>query len=274
MEGEAIMLDVRKSTVDSRINYYAPTVERPQIFAGDYSRNEVSYDPRVMPIADGSALQGETDLDREGFRLVRHRSAVTDFDDVAQYEQVYKPEIAALLLTVTGADHVALIGSGAVRRSAGPRGPDGDDTTTPVHFPHVDASDIGIQGLLDLCLPDRPTGVKRWAFYNSWRQLSIPPVDEPLAICDARSVAPDDLVPYDSYFPDGMAIESLMLRHNPDHRWTFFSRMGRDDLLIFKTNDSDGTKARFVPHSAFSDDRFADRAIRASVELRAYACWF
>lgn len=270
----------RPNTVLGRINYHGVMTGRPQIFAGDYSRNVTSYAPRDMEIRDGSARPTETDLDREGFRLVRHHSTVTDFADARQYDAVYKAEVATLLRELTGADHISLVGGGAIRRSARADGPRPDDQVTPVHFPHIDASDVGIHRLLDVSLPDRPQQVRRWAFYNTWRQLSEAPVDEPLAVCDARTIAAHDLVPYESHFPRSKmpesftTIESLMLRHNDAHRWTFFSRMSQDDLLIFKTNDSDPSKAHFVPHTAFYNTTIADPTPRTSIELRAYACWF
>ncbi len=261
-------------TVDGKINFCRPDGGRSKVFAGEYARNTSKHEPHLVTIVDGSVPPADTELDREGFRLVRHQSAVTDFDDAEQYENIYKPEIARLMLELTGGDHVELLGTCVVRRSPGITGIDRDDTTRPVHFPHIDASDTGIYGLLDFNMPERPRKVKRWAFYNTWRQLAVAPVDEPLAVCDARSIRREDLRPYDSYFPNGMAFESLMLCHNEEQRWTFFSKMSRDDLLIFKTNDSDPDKAHFVPHTAFADTTNQNPSPRISTELRAYVCWF
>lgn len=261
-------------TVRGKIHFYGPGDGRPKVFAGDYARNTAKLETHTIPIRDGSIYPAETDLDREGFLLARHQSAVTNFDDLEQYENIYKPEVASLLLKLTGGDNVVLMGNGAVRRSAGVTGVDRDDTTRPVHFPHIDASDTGIHDLLDHNMPDRPKDVTRWAFYNTWRQLAACPVDEPLAVCDAQTVQQDDLMPTDSRFPDGFEYETYMLRYNEAQRWTYFSKMGQDDLLIFKANDSDPTKARHVPHTAFFDATHPNASPRISIELRAYVCWF
>ena len=64
------------------------------------------------------------------------------------------------------------------------------------------------------------------------------------------------------------------MRHNPAHRWNYFSGMTRDEALVFKTNDSDPAEPHHIPHSAFDDPNCpADVAPRASIEMRAVAYW-
>jgi hypothetical protein len=65
------------------------------------------------------------------------------------------------------------------------------------------------------------------------------------------------------------------VRHNPEHRWHYFSGMTRDEALIFKTNDSDRAQPHCVPHSAFSDPSCPKGVpTRASIEMRGIAYWF
>ena len=48
--------------------------------------------------------------------------------------------------------------------------------------------------------------VARYAHYNVWRAFSGAPQDVPLALCDRRSVARDDLIVADAIFdPPGAA---------------------------------------------------------------------
>ena len=101
----------------------------------------------------------------------------------------------------------------------------------------------------------------------------------PLAVCDARTVAAGDLVPADARFDrDGTvrwSFEALLLRHNPAHRWAFFSNMLRDDVLVFKRHDTDLREPHHVPHSAFTDARVpTGTPPRASIEMRTIAYWF
>ena len=42
--------------------------------------------------------------------------------------------------------------------------------------------------------------------------------DRPLALCDSRSVPPEDLVPTDRIIPDRVG-EVYYLTYNPDHKW-------------------------------------------------------
>jgi len=59
------------------------------------------------------------------------------------------------------------------------------------------------------------------------------------------------------------------------HRWYWFPDMHPDEALVFKTHDSDRTRAHCVPHVAFDHSACpAHAAPRASIEMRALALWF
>jgi hypothetical protein len=93
-------------------------------------------------------------------------------------------------------------------------------------------------------------------------------------------VRPEDLVPasFDGRYP-GMpesewypAITYFHLAHHPDQRWYYFSDMQPDEVAVFKQWDTDGRRARWVPHSAFDDPTSRpDPVPRASIEVRALA---
>ncbi len=126
---------------------------------------------------------------------------------------------------------------------------------------------------------ERPIPYRRFCHYNVWRVISPPPQDVPLAVCDARTLSPEDLILADAVFdavdaPE-WSFEGLVVGYSPRHRWSYFSDMTRDEALIFKTNDSDPTKAHHVPHSAFDDPSCPPGVEpRASIEMRACAYWF
>jgi hypothetical protein len=71
--------------VVGELNYMAPMDERPRYLAYDpepgEQRSNMTYDPHRMPIYDMRPIQHELDLDREGFALIEHRTAVRDFWD-------------------------------------------------------------------------------------------------------------------------------------------------------------------------------------------------
>lgn len=53
---------------------------------------------------------------------------------------------------------------------------------------------------------------------STWRTLVPALEDRPLALCDCRSVDPNDLVAADRIIPDRVG-EVYYLTHNPKHRW-------------------------------------------------------
>ena len=90
----------------------------------------------------------------------------------------------------------------------------------------------------------------------------------PLAVCDARSVAPQDLIASDLVFRDRRG-ETYNLVYNPTQRW-FYAPATRTDEECFDSRD-DGAVARFAPHTAFADPTAPqDAPPRESIELRTF----
>ena len=94
---------------------------------------------------------------------------------------------------------------------------------------------------------------RRFAIVNVWRPIRGPLRDAPLALCDAQSVAPGDLVAADLVYRDRIG-ENYLMRYRPGHRWFYVPEMRADEVLLLKCYDSaeDG-RTRFVPHTAFTD---------------------
>ena len=95
-------------------------------------------------------------------------------------------------------------------------------------------------------------------------------------MCDARTIRPDHEVPVvavTAYRGGGeLAFETTGYLHDPDHRWCWFPDMTPDEVLVFKTHDSDPHRAHRVAHSAFTDPSCPPGTpTRASVEIRALA---
>ena len=93
-----------------------------------------------------------------------------------------------------------------------------------------------------------------------WRPIATVVVSEPLAICDARSVAETDLIATERRHPNRVG-ETYTLSYNPGHRWYYFPKMQRDEAIVFKVYDSAiGDHARFTAHSSFNDPQTPDAA--------------
>ena len=129
------------------------------------------------------------------------------------------------------------------------------------------------QRIRDL-LPDEAESLlgKRYVFINAWRPISHVVIDRPLALCDAASFTDDDLIMTDLVYEDRTG-EIASVRHSPNHRWVFFSRMTPDEMVLIKCHDTarDG-RARISFHSAFDDPNTpAGMEPRQSIEIRTIA---
>jgi hypothetical protein len=267
-------------TVVTRLNYIGPMADRPRYHAINTSRDVISRDRRKIRIEDARLRAEQPSLAREGFALFPHKSAVSDFSNQEELARLYPREIERLVLDLSGADHVAIFGQGVLRFNERDL-PESSrfHVLRPARFIHTDISDSTVPALKESWRPGgNGRSVRRYAHYNVWRVLTPPPQDIPLALCDARSVSPSDLVDVDAITDNPGTPESsiviVMLRYNPCHRWWYFSNMNRDELLVFKSYDSDPDQPSQVPHSAFKNPACPPGiASRASIEMRATAFW-
>ena len=277
------------SGVDAEINYIrnAPAAGDGTVLefvTEDERRSTMETRPgRTVHITDARGL--ETDLDREGFVLVHHESAVDDFDRIQEdpaVDQQYIDEITEVVAQDTGASKVVMLGGGKKRygeaevdKLAPLR------NAKPARYPHADNTDESSVQLAEAMGAFVPgvdlAAASRWAFYNIWRATTPPPQDFPLAVCDARTLARADEVTVKAVTRElsGLIVhDTTSYRYNPDHRWYYFRDMTRDEVIVFKTHDTDPARARRVAHTAFTDPTCpVDVPTRASVEMRALALW-
>lgn len=240
---------------------------------GHLRQREGQLSDQPMSIQDGRPLVGSLSIDREGFELVRHDTKVADFYDVEELKSVYYPEMVDLIKDVSGAsrvlvfDHTLRNGDEAAQQARLLR--------EPVKVVHNDYTEwSGPQRVRDLLPADEAAALlkKRVAVIQAWRPINGPILSAPLAICDARSMVPDDLIPAERRHKDRVG-EIYHIKHNPAHRWYWFPKMERHEALVFKCYDSmqDG-RARFTAHGSFNDPQTpADAPPRESIEIRTLA---
>jgi hypothetical protein len=265
--------------VSAGINYAGPMDGRPAFHANDKSLDRLALESRLVAITDARTLDEAPSLAREGFALLPCPTRVRDFRDQAEVAHVYADEVQRFMAQLTGADAVVVTGPGVLRFGEASGEAGSRDNSHPARFIHIDTSDAAAADFARRSAPPGRERFRRVAQHNIWRTFSPPPQDVPLALCDARTVAPEDLVPADARFDQNgevrWSFEALLLRHNPAHRWCFYSDMHRDEVLIFKRNDTDRSEPHWVPHSAFDDARVAPGGTpRASIEMRTIAYWF
>ena len=273
---ETAVLGSQAGAVTAGLHYTVDTGEKPvnETFGPNNIRRRVTGegDVRQMTIRNGRPLAGEFDLEVTGFEFVEHRTRVRDFFDLEELKRVYYPEVEALIKEVSGAarvvvfDHTLRSGDEAEREAKLVREP-----VLNVHNDYTEWS--GPQRVRDL-LPDEADKLlkHRFAIIQVWRAINQPIQSNPLAIADARSLAPEDLIRAERRYPNRVG-ETYRVGYNPDHRWFYFPLMRRDEALVFKVFDSamDG-RARFTAHSSFVDPTTpAGAPPRQSIEARTLA---
>ena len=282
----------------------------------DSGRLGIDLEEREMAVLDarGLAAGDQPTLAANGFELLRRPIADPDLDflDHDAVVRDYYPECAGIVQAATGAavvrafDHNirSATGKSGQQRIAG-----GQQVQGPAHLVHGDYTLTSApQRLRDLARPPSlndtyrtalPEGATlldgqaveeavesgRFAIVNLWRNIAREPVaTRPLALCDAASVRPEELVVFEIHYGDRVG-ENYFAKHDPRHRWVYWSAMTRDEALLIKQWDSAGELARsegaradaegadgpctFSFHSAFEDPATPpDAPDRWSIEVR------
>ncbi len=262
--------------VEAALNYLAPMQERPRTYTFDpppgVARSNLAIEPHRVPIRSARPIEAEVSLDREGFAVLHHGSAVRDFWNEDEVRRVYYPEAERAIAEATGASKVFVFDHTLRRRVDGVVDRAADAPRQPVGRVHVDHTvKSAPQRVRDFFGDQAAEELLRGRVQviNLWRPIRGPLRDAPLAVCDAGSVAPDDLVPQDLVYRDRVG-EIYSVTYNPAHRWFYVPEMQPDEALLLKCFDSktDG-RARFAPHTAFDDPTApADVLPRESIELR------
>lgn len=263
-------------TVTAPLTFITPQTEKPVFYSQAYTGGEVKamYETEAhsVDVADVRGIAHRLDIEREGFVLRNSPSRAGDLWDDRVVEGAYYAEIEALLKCEFGASRVAIFD--ATRRSDGGGGaanPDG--RRGPAARIHVDYTvTSGPQRARDT-LGDAEferlmAEGRRIVQVNVWRPIKGPVRRSPLALADAGSVSPADLVATDQVFPDRVG-EIYHLTHNPSQRWYWAPDMTPEEVFLIKGWDSlDDGRARFTPHAAFPLPDQNGAPTRESIEVR------
>ena len=281
----------------------------------------VDLEARHMPVHDARSLAAteQPTLAANGFE-VRARPLTKPDLDFFNHEEVvhtYYPQCAEIVREASGASFVAAFDHN-VRSAAGKnskrRIEGGQQVQGPAHVVHGDytltsapqrlrdltrpptANDTvrtvlaDRESLLDKAEVERALATGRFAIVNLWRNIAHEPVaTHPLALCDAASVRPEDLVVFEIHYHDRIG-ENYFAKHADRHQWYFYPALTRDEALLIKQWDSAGVLARtngvkadvvgtglpctFSFHSAFEDPITPpDAPERWSIEVRSVALY-
>merc|ERR1719210_2402769 len=116
----------------------------------------------------------------------------------------------------------------------------------------------------------------RFMIVNVWRNILASPVEAwPLAMCDARTMTPEDLCVFEIHYEDRVG-ENYFAAASERHQWSYFPKMTREEALVFTTWDSAGSAynpavegGALCMHTAFADPSMSQSAPdRQSIEVR------
>lgn len=271
-------------------------------------------DPRAHEVEILNGRGMNVTLDKNGFSLVPHAWRHIDYYNNDEVVNQYYRECEALLCHTLGAskalafdhnlrakskklageqlkggsavqeplltygihnDYTATSAPSRIRQLTEP--PRENDTLRSRGGPGIDPSEV------DRLLAGR------WMFVNVWRNITEHPVERfPLAACDAASVDLKDLVVFEIRYADRVG-ENYFARYSSNHRWFYFPRITRDEVILLKCWDSRGqdfidpkvrlaamgqeaptvVPATFALHTAFNDVATrSDAPDRESIEVR------
>lgn len=274
-------------SVEAILNYVSPEtkISRRFCFPGD-EVNTGRFVPHRVAIQNARTAAERIALDTHGFELFRHKSAIKNFRDRTEIDAVYPQEVMDTVKAITGADMILPLGY--VMRTAADTS-DGRNQP-PASDVHVDMSPEtaphGARAMFAQAAPGKT--FRRFLASSFWRPYSQPPQDWPVALCDHRSIAPEEGVPNRRIVrdrrpkPEEMLAPipneedipaALIFRYGPHHRWFYYPDMNRDETLLIKLHDSDHGRAWFAAHTAFYDEARPGTHTRESIEFRTIAYW-
>src|SRR5262249_23257867 len=239
---------------------------------GSDTRSGGKPDPHRGAIHNGRPHAREFVLERPGFRFVRHDNRGKEFYDEDESRPVYYPEKEGPLKAESGAKRLRVFG-------APPRTADNElreskwirEVVRRVHNDYTEWS--APQRVRDI-LPDEAEQLlqRRFAIIQVWRPIKHPVETYPLAMADAQTLSPQDMIVSERRAP-GRIGQTYPTKYNREHKWYWFPRMRREEAYVFKVFDSmkDG-RARWTAHTAFEDPTTPPHARpRESIEIRTMA---
>lgn len=264
-------------TIDADIVFTARNTTRPvdETFGSNVtpSRREGTTAEHKVTIRNGRPVRERFTLDEHGFEFIDHATAVTDFYDEDQVRSVYYAEVEKVIKDRTGAVRVVIFDH--TLRAADKTTRETTVARQTVKLAHNDYTEWSAPQRVRDILPQEEAEAllqKRFAIVQLWRAIRDPIETDPLAIAEAGTLSPDDLIAAERRYPDRVG-ETYRIAYNPAQRWFYFPRMRRDEALVFKVFDSrkDGI-ARFTAHTSFTDPTSPpDARPRESIEMRTFA---
>ena len=286
----------------------------------DASWTGVDLENRQMSVQDARRLEATArcTLTHHGFEMREYPLAPNlNFLEHDQVVERYFPQCVEIVREVTGASFVTAFDyniRSATGKETKQRIKGGQQVQGPAHVVHGDYTLTSApQRLRDLTNPagendalrtqltgrvalletvevEQILSGGRFAMINVWRNIDQEPVaTQPLALCAAASVKPEDLIVFEIHYQDRIG-ENYFSKHADRHQWYYYRGLRQHEALLIKQWDSWGELARsdgarsdshsadgpctFSFHSAFEDPGTPpDAPDRWSIEVRCVALY-
>ena len=268
-------------TLQAQVEFLAQRVQRPVYYASSAGRNAtheidqpmnlVSVEVNDARLRSADEANGEFGMHPSGFDLLEFPTRVQNFLDAEQIASTYEAEVVEFIMSVTGGYRVHIFDHTV--RASDPELREIKQVREPASLVHNDyTAHSGFVCLRENLGEDAEMLARgRFQIINVWRPLVDPVEDYPLALVDARSIDPADLIDTERRAPNHTG-EIQLAVHSPTQRWYYFSEMRPPEVLLFKTFDSrDGGIHPCSIHSAIRLPQApVDARPRESVETRAF----
>ncbi len=275
---------VEANSIDAEIPYLRSELEIVQVEYEDRILDDRTVEHRPMHVKNGRTATEPPSLEREGLELVSWPSSVVrdrldelvapkPLLEMRPVEHDYWAETIPVIQARSGARDVVPLHASTVRYS--PQA-NRDGMMTPAGWAHLDydGEEAAVQLRETLERLDHEVApFSRFVLYQTWRVLTDPPQDFPLAICDWRTVTSDDIVPLVYHVgTDGSDVtyRSQGSRYSERHDWWSFPDLTVDELVLFVGFDSARGSRPASLHVSFEDPTVRDPVPRASIESRFF----
>ncbi len=267
--------------MQAEFNFLVSTAEKPRYQASSAGRDAAHRVDQPMHLVKAEVQDARLRSDQDavtefgmhpsGFDLFSFPSRVSDFSQPDQIKSIYETEIEDFVKATTGAkrvvvfDHTLRASAAEIRQTKNVR--------EPASLVHNDYTARSGYTCLRENLGEEATELSksRFQILNLWRPLVDPVEDYPLALCDARSLQPDDLVSAERRAVNHIG-EIQLAKYSPQQRWHYYAEMRPFEALLFKTFDSinDGNNPCSIHTAIHLPDAPSDATPRESIESRMF----
>lgn len=256
--------------VDAVIKYPERAAAGGRIWGNkDFSFNLEDHLARIR-----NARRESLAFDSCGFALLE-RTTDIDFTNQQDVQERWHPQARRLVGELTGATDVfpflGILRGGETAEGGG-----------PALMAHIDFNAATLRHWVTQLGAERGPALaqKRLVNINLWTPLR-PVENSPLAVCDAQSIAAEDVLEISfgrpetretDTFAGGFDSGGFVLAHNPHHRWYYYPAMQPHEVLAFRLCDTGDTSSHMTAHTSFDDPTsIPGSPKRMSYELRTIA---